>query len=185
MNADDYLAKATNGKLSPKEIKDLSEAIQNETGDVYTLLLALGRAEAFQHQAVVEKFLVYPDNPMMARLALQILCKYWDRGQNYLEHIKGAADGFTWDDEDDVRLMAISCLGYVFTQNKKVDLLRSLYEMWKDEAADRMVRESSYLAMGEALGYSPSQLPPASRHFDVNKDIDHELIRKVEKLLTQ
>jgi len=46
-----------------------------------------------------------------------------------------------------------------------------------------MARESSYLAMGEALGYSYDQLPPASRHFDVKKDIDPEVISKVESLL--
>jgi len=183
MNADDYLTKATKSKLTPNEVKDLVHAIRNETDDVYTLLLALGRAWAIQYKDLVEKYLICPENTMLSRLAIQILCKYWDLGQNYIGHIQAAAKGFTWDDEDDVRLMAISCLGYIYTQNKSVELLRQLYEIWKNEAEDKMARESSYLAMGEALGYKYDQLPPASRHFDVKKDIDLEVIKKVESLL--
>ncbi|HET9240598.1 MAG TPA: hypothetical protein VFO10_25260 [Oligoflexus sp.] len=183
MNADDYLTKATNGKLSPKEMKDLVNAIRSEEGDTYTLLLALGRAWGVQNKDLVEKYLVCPENPMLSRLAIQILCKYWDLGQNFLAHIQEAANGFEWDDEDDVRLMAISCLGYIYTQNKQTELLRQLYDIWNDEAQDKMARESSYLAMGLAIGYGYDQLPPASRHFDVRKDIDPEVIRKVEGLI--
>ena len=175
MNADEYLTKATKSTLSPKEVKDLANAIRNETDDTYTLLLALGRAWGIQYKDLVEKYLVYPENTMLSRLAIQILCNYWDMGSKYLAHIQSAARGFDWDVEDDVRQMAIGCLGYMYTQTKNVELLRQLYEIWNNEAEDKLMRENSYQAMGEALGYRCDQLPPASRHV--------EIIQKVETLL--
>jgi hypothetical protein len=44
--------------------------------DRYDLLFVIGKANALGHRRLVESFLETPDDPMLARLALQILCDW-------------------------------------------------------------------------------------------------------------
>ena len=113
MNADEVLEQATNGKLSARDQDAVAEALRSgdQSLDLYTLLLALGRTMATRHRTVVESFLDAESDPMLARLALQILCKFWSESERYLPWIERALAGLDWDTDDDVRQMATSIAG--------------------------------------------------------------------------
>ena len=77
MNTKELVEKATNGTITKSEIKEAHEALVEKTGDEYDLLLVLGRSEAKQYKELVEKYLKANHDPMLARLSLQVLCRYW------------------------------------------------------------------------------------------------------------
>jgi hypothetical protein len=98
------------GKLSDAEIAAVADELlkTDPAADPFTLLNILGNAFAMQCQPLVQQYLGCEEDPMLARLALEILCGYWGQSDQYREEVLRFMRGVAWDLEEDVRQIAIS-----------------------------------------------------------------------------
>lgn len=184
MNIKDLVTKATQGVLSKRELEEVVSSLQKGSDDPYYLLLIIGRAGARDFRWLVERYLQPSDDPMLARLAIQILCSYWGLAAQYREILERFIRKVPWDNDDDARLMAISCAGYLLAEEEDQTLLSLLFAIFHDESELQIIREAAYHALGIAAGKKPNELPPASRHFDLRQDIDHRIIDRITERLS-
>jgi len=179
MNIKELIRKANAGSITPHEIKQVYEALINNEGDAYDLLLILGRAGATQHKNIVEKYLNTPDDSMLARLALQILCRYWGLAKEYEIFLEQFVRGVDWDDEEDVRLMAITCAADILKDEDKPVLLSIIFDVFNDEDEDDITRGAAYETLAIVSGVSVIDLPQPL-HFDLKNDVDQNVINKIK-----
>ena len=125
----DLLDRAKWAHLSQAEIEAVAQELQqpNPEADRYTLLHILGRACAVSYRGLVERFLDSPDDPMLARIALQSLVDYWDLAEQYLDELLRFVRGVPWDVDGDVRLVAISNAGEYLRSHRESNLLGGFY----------------------------------------------------------
>lgn len=183
MSGNELVAKATRGELSRSELDAVVQGLVTGTADPYEALLVIGRAGATQHRRLVERYLQASDDPMLARLAVQVLCRYWGLAFEYREVLEKFIRKVDWDEDDDVRLMAIDCAGSLLADRPDRDLLRLLLKIFRDEGERQIVREAAYSALALAAGKKPHEIPMSSRHFDLDRDIDRSVLSSVEAAL--
>ncbi len=177
------LARAKKGLLSETEIAAVAHELENPASetDPYTLLHILGRAEAKSHTKLVEHFLNQRDDPMVAHLALQILCGFWGYCSRYLSDVSRFIDGVPWDPDEEIRSGAISAAGEYLRATEHPELINKLLAIFENENESQGAREDAYLALARAVGRNWSELPPASRHFDLVSDTDLSVIENVRR----
>jgi hypothetical protein len=182
MSLQELLKKATEGNLTSDELAQVVECLETGTCDPYGALLIVGRAGATQHRDMVEKYLTCSNRPMLARLSLLILCRYWGLSSEYKPPLEAFARGVEWDEEDDVRILAISIIGTLLATDPDDRFIRLLIDIFRGrtEPKSQMLRETAYCALGEASGKAPLDLPPASRHFDLEHDLDPDVTAYIE-----
>jgi hypothetical protein len=172
-------------RLSEEELAMVAEELRKpapET-DPFTLLDILGHAFAFQYRELVERFLECEDDPMLARLALQILCGYWGNTDQYLEEVLRFMRGRPWDQEEDVRQIAISEAGEYLRSNTEPRFLHELIYIFESEDEERSMREGAYFALARAVGRDWKDLPSAASHFDLVTQTDPAVIQEAKERL--
>lgn len=122
---------------------------------------------------------------MLARLALQILCGYWGKTAQYLEEVLSFMQGVAWDDEEDVRQIAILEAGEYLRSNLEGRFLQELLRIFEDEAEEQSMREGAYFALARAMGREWVELPSAARHFDLATEIDPAVIQRAKERLSE
>jgi hypothetical protein len=172
----DLIRKATEGSLTPEELDWTLTCLEAGTCDRYQALLVIGRAGAVQHRRLVERYLDASDQPMLARLALLILCAYWGLGWEYRATIEAFLRKVDWDEEDDVRLAAIDIAGWMLASHNEDWLLHLLIEIFQNPSEEQILREAAYCSLARASGKRREDLPPASRHFDLERDVDPQVL---------
>jgi hypothetical protein len=185
MSESKLVARATQGRLSARELEQVAQGLTSGNADPYEALLVIGRANAKQHRGLVDRYLQYREDPMLARLALQILCRYWGLAAEYQETLEQFARKVDWDTDDDVRLMAIDCAGPLLAENKAPGLLSLLLQVFHDDTERQIVREAAYCSLALAAGKRLEELPASSRHFDLEHDVDRSVIGIAEAVLRE
>ena len=182
---DELLERAKWGKLTGQELASVADALREGSpeADRYTLLHILGRAGALSYRPLVERHLHSPDDPMLARLALQILLRYWNEAARYQDRLLAFVRGVDWDEEEDVRLAAISLAGEYLRDAENPQLLAELVGILEDRAERQVVREAAYLALPVAAGRTPDELPSAARHFDLSTQTDPGVLEEARRRL--
>lgn len=142
-------------KLPPETVDAVAATVEHEETsdrDRYTGLHILGLAQARQYRSLLERFLEDPDDPMLARIALLGLARYWNEADAYLDHVTQAVDGQEWDYLGDVQLTAISIAGDYLSDHDSPELLRTLID--RAEAAPRGTaeRNAALDALARAIG---------------------------------
>lgn len=138
MNLDNLLEKAKWDKISEDELNYVVDLIEKrDEENLYIALFIIGRAWARQYRKLVESFLDYKEDTMVARMALNIFCNYWDFMPEYMDWVKKFLKGVEWDKEDDdVRLIAISSAGRYLETEEEPELLALLLKIFEDESDD-------------------------------------------------
>jgi hypothetical protein len=174
MNTAELLDKAKSRLITRKEIADVARELASEETDAdrYTLIHILGAAGATEHEPLVARFLDSPEDPMLARIALQTLISRWGKGQVYRDRMESFVRGVEWDADSDVRNVAISAAGEFLREREDRGLLRLLIDIFTSPSEAELVRQSAYFALGRASGKSWEQLPRASRRMDFDRDVD-------------
>jgi hypothetical protein len=135
--------------------------------DRFTLLQILGEAGVKSSRSLVEKFLECPEDPMLSRLALEVLCFYWGEAGRYVSDLHRFIGGVHWDRDSEVRQTAILLAGHYLLSNSDPALLRKLVSIVEDTNERRLIRGDAYLAPGQAMGLGWNELPPSTKNFDV------------------
>jgi hypothetical protein len=180
---DELLDRAKWGTVSDSELTRVAERLQNgdPDSDPYMLLHILGKAGGKKHRALVEKFLQHREDPMLARLALQILGGFWGETERYLVTMIEFARGVAWDNEDWVRLIALSLLGEHARHFRDVKAIAVLLEVFDDEAAELLAREAAYIALARSMGKEWKDIPPKARRLDWRSDIDEAVVLEARR----
>ncbi|WKD50338.1 hypothetical protein [Microbulbifer spongiae] len=182
MNTKKLLEKASTGTITENEVKLVYNALVNHASDEYDLLLTLGRAGAKQYRDVVEGYLNSPHDPMLARVALQILCRYWGLAKEFKDTLAKFIKIVDWDEEEDVRMMAIGCVAEVFKQESSPELLGYVYDVFENPEEDEVIRGAAYETLALVAGKSVKELPQP-QHFDLNKDVDPSVLKRTKKVI--
>lgn len=184
LNESDLVDRVRDGKLSDAEV-DLLVALLREHPDharTYTRLNALGWLMRPDLASVVAPFLERADDPMLARLALQVLVHRFGLGLRFGDRVIEFADGVEWDDEDDVRLVALTCAGELAREGTRApEMLRVLLRSI-DADEDPMVRDSAYSGILRGLGRTWDETPGAGRVASGRVEIDPAVVAQVEAL---
>ena len=172
-------------RLSEEELDMVAEELRKPAteADPFTLLDILGHAFAFQYRELVEWFLDCEDDPMLARLALQILCGYWGNTAQYLEEVLRFMRGVPWNQEENVRQIAVSEAGEYLRSNTEPRFLRELISIFESEDEERSMHEGAYFALARAVGRDWKDLPSAASHFDLVTQIDPAVIQVAKERL--
>ena len=156
-----FLGKAKDGLLSKHELDQVIATIKEpETqGRSYTLLHIIGRAMDVSNEGLVASYLDCPEDPMLSRLGLQILCNYWGLTPKYLSYVCRFLSSVDWDVDGDVRQIAASIAGEHLRTTSDDDLFRSLLDISKNESDLPEMRITAIHALARAMGYSWNDVP--------------------------
>jgi hypothetical protein len=125
--------------------------------DPYELLSMVARFRASELEDEVQRFLAAPEDPGVAAKALQVLTIDLNKAPAYRDFVLAFGSGVDWDDEDDVRLIALSVAGEMYRRNPDPDLLAVL--ITAATAAERpLIRDVALEALARALGAQWSEL---------------------------
>jgi hypothetical protein len=128
--------------------------------DRYDALFVIGKACDTRHEDLVASFLESPDDPMLARLAIQILCSWWGIGSRYAARVREFVVGIAWDLETGgyARSVAISGAGLILREHTDPLLLAALLEVFDSDPSDDM-RRQAYSALLRAAGRDWNSIP--------------------------
>jgi hypothetical protein len=185
MNFNDLLDRAKQGDLSDREVDAVAAALEraDPSEDPYTLLHILGISRAQRHRPLVERYLRWFDDPMLARLALQILCSHWGETREHLDYVRSFVSGDPRDPGDDVRIAAIAIAGEHLRNHQDRELIAMLIGIFDAPTAPQIVRESAYFALARASGLDRKEMPSAARHFDLERDVRLDVINRFRQLV--
>ncbi|MDR3504422.1 MAG: hypothetical protein P4L79_17790 [Legionella sp.] len=163
LNIGELLTKAKFESLLPDEIDWVVKRIDSQslthTTTLDTELFILGISQAKKYRKLLEKFLYYPEDPIISCTVLKSLCRYWDLTTDYLDDLKTFIKGVEWDDIGDVRLMAITMAEEYLKTNFDRELLKLLirtFESIENIEIQYRVYQAILVAIGkeaENLGY--------------------------------
>ncbi|MGF1660858.1 MAG: hypothetical protein ACFCVG_00050 [Kineosporiaceae bacterium] len=166
LDLDDLLDRVKSGERLPHAtVEQIVAAIHDPTSPypLYTLLHILGRGFMVEHRPLMESFLDYREDPMITSIALRSLTAYWGLHSDYLDDLTTFARGVDWDDEDDVRIIALSQLGEYAREVHDIHVIRLLVEILDKEAEDELIRSFAVAAVARALGHDHNEMPSAAR----------------------
>ncbi|MCC6933883.1 MAG: hypothetical protein IT292_11645 [Deltaproteobacteria bacterium] len=207
IDAEKLLLSVNSGdKLSDVELERVAHAIEQISAisneqqknmlldDLYSLILVIGRARAMGYKSLLEKQL-YSKDAFVIALVLEIMCLEWGFIEDYLEQIISFAVGMSWDEENDLQLMAVKILGEYLAQIRNNDdgsrklgiewkklIAQQLHDIFNNEQHEQWVRQGAYYALCRAGGKSWADLPGECAVIDLkpnSPDIDWELIESL------
>jgi hypothetical protein len=182
---DDLLARSLTGKVTAAELARVKRQLACDASAAtrYALLVVVGRSFDTSARDLVERFLVWPSQPELSRIALQILCLWWDGTGRYLGYVSEYVAGVAWDLRDgaSVRGMALTVAGAYLRDHRGPDLLRQLLALARDPrdeigAWDKVLWDAALRALGGALGYPCEALPVPARGFDPDDPIARRIM---------
>lgn len=184
MDSQQLLKAATARDLTPAEIDSVVRALRAGPGqlqETYRLILILGRANAVEHASLVYSYASECADPMLARVALQVLCSFWQMTGAHLPLVKRFLARDPCDPEEDVRQMAISVAGEYLRQHEDSELLRALIHIVESEDEDEVRRADAYLSLARAMGREWEDLPPVSRLPALRELVDPVVMRSASE----
>jgi len=122
----DLVRRSKAGTVEPEELGEVAAYLQAGVSDPerYQLLYILGRGYAYQYEDLIERYVDYPEDPWVARCALEVLCRLWEKQEKYRDQLHRFLAGVVWDDGS-VRQIALTAAG---------DYLRGHFDpqLWQD-----------------------------------------------------
>ena len=160
LDSGDLASRSKEGKVTAGELRQAADILADGRGgaETYRLLYVLGRSRAYQYENLVAAFLDYREDPMVARLALQILCNFWARARQYRDAIARFLDGADWDALGDVRQIAISAAGELLSASRDCGLLARLIRLSDPAHDDELERRIAVEAIARSTGLTRQQI---------------------------
>ena len=144
------------------DVHQAAERLMSSVGspDRYADLYTIGKAEDRAFRPLVEEFLHSPHEPMLARLALQILVDWWGLAMDYRGQLLSFLRGVDWDLADGgyVQLVAISSAGEIARDGDDHEVLRELLRLYDTGSSD-LVQGAAYAALARSFGKGWAEIP--------------------------
>lgn len=198
---EELVRRAKGGEISREEVDAVVTELQkpNPSASRYTLLYIVGRSFTTAYRNLVEQFLEYREDPMLARLALQILCHFWGDTARYKQHVLRFLRRADFDAENDCLSMATNVAGEYLRENPEPEFLGELIRIYEDpvepkspddddyqasvrELETEFIRYDAYCALARAIGYDYRDIPSSLGSFDPAEDPRSVLQRAKERL---
>lgn len=168
---DEYLrqltARAKDGTIPQQEVKEIARTIsEGRAGrDLYRLLYAVARAGGPAYESLVASYLIYPEDPEVSALAVQVLTGHWRVGAKYSKTILELLGSADWDLSDDAFMAALSGAGEILHDGFDAELLHALLKLAEEgrgEYGDDLMQRLAVEAIARALGasHAESMRPP-------------------------
>lgn len=187
MSAPQLLQRARDGVATDEDVRHAADllAAGQRPGDRYDLLLVIGETNSTQYRRVVEGYLDFPDDPMLSRLAIEILCGWWGTPEPYRDHVLRFVAGVDWDVADGgyVRQVATSAAGEYLRTREDPRLMRALIDLLADGEAPLLDRAVAYEAIQRAVGKGYAEIPRSHRgdwHQHLDQAVMAEARRRAE-----
>ena len=132
---------------------------------------------------MVAPFLRFESDTMVARLALQVLCRYWGLDEKYRPDVLAFISGVPWDEDERVRQAALFAAGERLRWTRDPELLRAVLDVALDESEWDLTREDAVLALARATMRAHEEMPPASRSEPLDSLWSLEVIDDAKKRL--
>ncbi|MFF1967084.1 hypothetical protein ACFVW5_26345 [Streptomyces sp. NPDC058232] len=167
VTCDEYLrqliARAKDGTIPPQEVKQIAQAVTECPAgrDLYPRLYAVARAGGPAYEPLIATYLIYPEDPMVSALAVQVLTGHWRVGAKYRKQILELLGSPEWDLHDDVFMAAVSGAGEILHDGFDAELLSSLLKLAEEgrgEYNDEIMQGFAVEAIARALGASYAEL---------------------------
>ncbi len=142
----------------------------------YDVLHELGHQGNAQWAAAVEPYLESPSDPMLARLALEVLCVHWRLANEYRDHIVRFLQGIGWYNEEDVRQIAVYAAGEMLAHAQDRELLALLVRLAETDDRDTLVRDDALFALARAAGYPWQALPSVSQGLSPESELGRRVL---------
>ncbi len=165
--------------IDKSELKNLLKKLKTKKipeQDIAHLISLFGNNMFLEAKDEVEKYL-YSENGIVRYNVLSALILDWGYTQYYTVVKKILLN----DPDEDVRGMAASCIGSIKRGTWDIDALGILLMVFKNENETWLVRDLSYHSILDVVGIPREKQPKASRILDYKKDVDWDLIHKIEK----
>lgn len=197
MDVDALLSKIGAGrKLKPAELAEVVELLSSgeeeikkhnlTLDDIYSLLVVLGKTGLLQYRPLLERYLDSED-ALTVSYVLETLCLDWNLVDEYVERLGSFALGNSWDTEDDVRQIALKCLGeYLYAKTVTGDksvrpgrFLELILGIFDDDESEHRTRQSAYYALLRAFGKPWEEIPSEFARLDLSessKELDRSVI---------
>jgi hypothetical protein len=168
------------------EIAEIVAELHRSQPDIdrYTLLYLLGRGGDSSYRSAVEPYLEGPDD-MLARLALWVLCWYWNLTAEYAKQVARFMHGVHWDESAQCRLAAIFIAGDYLAVASEPRLLKSLITLCENRGEDQTLRAHAYSALATAMGHEPQSLPFHEDDFNLDAYVDPRLLLEARARLAR
>lgn len=181
----DLLEKAKWGKISRDELESVADELRHgsDEADPYTLLHIIGRSGEKSYRSIIEYYLNQKIDPMLARLALQILCDFWEEAEGYVDDLVSFAQGVPWDGEDEIRLTALSLAGEYLRSHQNPWLLQKLINIVEDINEREIIRESAYEGLSRAMQHEWGEILSTTSNVDFDMIKDSTIINSAKNRL--
>jgi hypothetical protein len=166
--------RASEGSSTYEDAKAAARMLPTLAGsDAYDALFVVGRAGDARLLQEVEPYFDQDEDPMLSRLALQIIASEWGVAENYVDVLERFASGVQTDLAAGglAQSAAISALGELTGANHRVSSLKVLLDLYEDDQQSDAARREAYEALMRAFGRSWSEVPgTASESWRDNPD---------------
>lgn len=188
LNMADALDKAERSVISDAEIKEVIYRLESlvDKPNLEYLLTILGASKRFEYRKTLEKFLIYPDDPKISAIALEMLIEEWGMAKHYATYIKEMMRGAEWDENQYVRRKAILYGSYYFQEIVDKEILRILLDIIENKEEDLQIGGEAYEGILYCLGYSTADIfryKPVSKYYE--GDIDPKFLAEAYTLLNK
>jgi len=178
----ELLLRAKVSRLTDEELEsvvhDLTQLPLTESQQRQSLHI-LGLHDSASYRTIVEPFL-HKKVVSLAKLALWILCTYWDLAEDYADDVLNFLKGVEWDQIDEIRITAATIAGKYLSRLPNKALLEALFTILENEQEDSILRQVAYISLLQAMGVPSLQLPQPSLETDII-DENHPLIHKARE----
>lgn len=181
-----YLDRDSDNLMTLSDVNSLAKLLQHEEGlksdVIYDLIWVLSRHGHKKLCSAIDHYLLCTNHVMVVRLVLETLCMRWDCGEIYESYVMSYMNKTSWDEEEDVRVMAISCAGHVWRKTKSKDLLGKLWEVFTSDSEDDFIRVVAYQSLVRALIEDTADVPNCLG-FNLERDVNDDILIKVKEKL--
>ncbi|MFF3312813.1 hypothetical protein [Streptomyces sp. NPDC002952] len=157
------IARAKDGAIPPQEVRQIAQTVTEcRSGrELYQRLYAVARAGGPEYEPLIAAHLIYPEDPEVSALAVQVLTAHWKVGMKYRRQILELLGSPERDTSDDAFLAAVSGAGAILHDGFDTELLGTLLKLAEEgrgECNDDLVQRLAVEALARALGASHAEL---------------------------
>ena len=159
VNVAELVTRSKSGTVTQAELNEVARMIEAGAPDraLYDLIYILGRSFSYDHEPLIARYLDYPADPWVARCALEVLCRMWDRQETYSADLRRFLVGVAWD-EGEVRQIAISAAGAYLKDHVDTEMLSLIVRRANLQNESQLEREVATESLAVALGSSTSEI---------------------------